>query len=123
MAVKARSDRLHTGSTGSFHQEQGRRVIVFDGKTVDLADLLSGKYGLHGSQINADQAKQKNADRSRPPARPPLHQLSVFPGYLIYIFNKVRSPEKFSKKILEQAASLFQKKRSTFLGYIVIAAR
>jgi hypothetical protein len=38
-----------------------------------------------------------------PPACPPLHQPSVFPGYLIYIFNTPSSPEKFSKKILEQA--------------------
>jgi len=44
-------------------------VVVLNGKTVDLADLFSGEYGLHGSQINADQAKQKNADQDRPPAR------------------------------------------------------
>jgi hypothetical protein len=53
--------------------------------------------------------------QDRPPARPPLHQLSVFPGYLIYIFNTVRSPENFQKKILEQAARLFQKNKEHFL--------
>jgi hypothetical protein len=45
------------------------------------------------------------------PACPPLHQPSVFPGYLIDILNGPRSPEKFKKKILEQALGLFQKQK------------
>jgi len=47
--------------------------------------------------------KQKRRPESRPRLRPPLHQPSVFPGYLIYIFNTSGSPEKFQKKFLEQA--------------------
>jgi hypothetical protein len=33
-----------------------------------------------------------------PPACLPLHQPSVFPGYLIYRINTSASPEKFRKK-------------------------
>jgi len=54
VAVEPRSDRLHAGGARSFHQEQGRCVVVFDGKTVDFADLFSGEYRLHERQINAD---------------------------------------------------------------------
>jgi len=50
--------------------------------------------------------KQKRSPS--PPACPPLHQLSVFPGYLNYIFNTPESPENFQKKFLEQALGLFQ---------------
>jgi hypothetical protein len=52
--------------------------------------------------------KHSKAAQGRPPARPPLHQPSVFPGYLIYIFNTLDSPEKIAKKILEQELSLSQ---------------
>jgi hypothetical protein len=58
------------------------------------------------------QRLQRYAEKQKaqpgPPACPPLHQPSVFPGYLIYIFNTSHSPEKFQKKFLEQAWGLFQ---------------
>jgi hypothetical protein len=66
--------------------------------------------------ISADKSNTKKRGPSRP-ACPPLHQPSVFPGYLIYIFNTQRSPEKIKKKFLEQALGLFQnQERSTSFG-------
>ena len=47
-------------------------------------------------------------ETQEPPACPPLHQLSVFPGYLNYIFNTPSSPEKIQKKISGTSVSLFQ---------------
>jgi hypothetical protein len=42
---------------------------------------------------------RKKAQKTRPsrPACPPLHQPSVFPGCLIYISNRLGSPEKLKK--------------------------
>ncbi len=57
--------------------------------------------------MNADKRRHKKSGLGRP-ACPPLHQPSIFPGYLIYIFNGPASPENFKKKILEQALGLFQ---------------
>ena len=37
---------------GRFHQKQRRDVVVFDSETVDLADLFSGEYWLHGWMIS-----------------------------------------------------------------------
>src|ERR1051325_12217922 len=48
--------------------------------------------------------KRSKKSAPNPPACPPLHQPSVFPGYLNYIFNDPGSPEKISKKFLEQVS-------------------
>jgi hypothetical protein len=67
--------------------------------------------------------KKGGQEGPRPPCLP-LHQPSVFPGYLIYIFNTQRSPEKIKKKFLEQALACSRiKKGALALVYIVIAAR
>jgi hypothetical protein len=58
------------------------------------------------------------------PACPPLHQPSVFPGYLIYIFNTQRSPEKIKKNFWNKRWACSRiKKGALALVYIVIAAR
>jgi len=95
-------------------------VIVLNRETIDLADLFGGEYGSHAKD---DSRKRKSAARAaRLPAAAPTVR---FPGYLNYIFNTSSPPEKFQKKFLEQAASLFQnqKEHFAFVFYIVIAAR
>ncbi len=61
IAIEARTNGLHTGRTGSFHQEQGRRVKVLNGKPVDLANLLGGEYGLHEGMISEPEAQSSSS--------------------------------------------------------------
>ena len=98
-------------------------MVVLDCKAIDVADLLSGKDGLHGTQINTDlkcrfariRGKQKAPAKPAPPAR----RCTVFPGYLIDIFNTVHSPKNFWNKYW----ACSRKKEHLTSGYIVIAAR
>ena len=71
-------------------------MIVFNGEAVDFADLFSGKYWLHVGMISKEKAA------TPPTACLPLHQPSVFPGYLIYRINTPGSPEKFIKIFKQQ---------------------
>jgi hypothetical protein len=71
-------------------------------------------------------AAQTRKSGPGPPASPARRctNLPSFPGYLIYIFNSLPSPEKFKKKILEHALSVFQNQNPSFVKlYIVMAAR
>ena len=47
VVVESPPEGVETRSAGGFHQEQGIGVIVLNSQAVDLADLLSGEYGLH----------------------------------------------------------------------------
>src|SRR6185503_16999613 len=68
---------------------------------------------------------QKQKEQPSRPACPPLHQPSVFPGYLIYIFNTRPSPEKIKKNFWNKLAPVPESRKEEHESwvYIVIAAR
>jgi hypothetical protein len=63
------------------------------------------------------QAKNKKRGPDRPPARR-CTNYPFFPGYLIYIFNTVRSPENFQKKISGTSTRPVPEKKEHLLAAI-----